>query len=1021
MAYSQYFQKASQLMAAASVTDTSLPTFGGITGLVANANGSLTATWAPATGTKPNFRYRVYISTSNAPATLFALTSVPYVSRSSSSPTSIDIWEDGTGAVLQNGVTYYVGIRAIDAQSFFDTNTASLSAVSLGVPATSTNNLLNQLIATVGTPAGASVSADIAQVEANAVSLVNGLDILFEVPDFEIPVTGTKDIPILIRFAKKGGSAAVDMDSSTVNINIVNAAAGSVVASTPMTRLNTGVYRYDLNISSSFTPQMLIVAFTFNYLTVSFTRSQVVEALSIYQGIATIEATLGTPAGPSMSADIASVKSDTSGLRTDYTTIRAGKLDNLDATVSSRATQTSVNTVQSSVNAIPTTPQLASVALTQYNTLTSAISSVQNNTNFSGVIPQIMDQQTGAGTKTYTFYANVFNTSGAPANPDSTILNYTVKDSSGTTLKAQAAMTNTGVGAFTGTFTVTSAMAETDVVVFFNYSVSAVAFQQVRTSKIESIATDSANIAAILSFTQNLPADPASNTVVNTRASQTSLNTLEATVGTPAGASVSADIAAVKSDTGGLRTDYTTARASKLDNLDAAMSSRSSQTSLNSLQASVNAVQSGVNITISQTSDSAIADAVWDEPLSPHNTAGSAGATLSGVSAQSSPTAIAAAVWSATLASFLSVGTTGRALNDAAYSGTGLTPIDYQNIADYIWDESISGHTNPNTFGERNNTLITQGNANNLANLDVAVSTRAPSATAVSSNDLTVPRIAKLDYLDVAVSSRAGVSDLAPIIAQTNLIPAFPATQAAVLNIPTNPLLVTDGRLTALDATISSRATPANLTPLATTADLAGFEAEVAIAIYNVQVSADEAARPSDITSAVAPLATGAEVAAVQDTLNTLAGEVVTPADVWSFGTRGLTEPVDTTDDLTPLAKTTDVTAARDAVIANLTQWTPKLVVAINPSTDEMTLLSWLELNGQVSMLASSSSVNVYDNTGTLVMAVGPDDMAFANGIFSFARANASTVLHANNAYTCTVDITIGVTTYAGVVPITVF
>jgi hypothetical protein len=51
---------------------------------------------------------------------------------------------------------------------------------------------------------------------------------------------------------------------------------------------------------------------------------------------------VGAPAGASISADIASVKSDSSGLRTDYTT---GKAAYLDASIVSRASQTSVNSI----------------------------------------------------------------------------------------------------------------------------------------------------------------------------------------------------------------------------------------------------------------------------------------------------------------------------------------------------------------------------------------------------------------------------------------------------------------------------------------------------------------------------------------------------------------------------------------------------------------------------------------------------------------------------------------------------
>ena len=52
----------------------------------------------------------------------------------------------------------------------------------------------------------------------------------------------------------------------------------------------------------------------------------------------TINTKIGTP-DVTVSADIASVKSDSNSLRIDYTTLRAAKLDNLDATVSSRQTE----------------------------------------------------------------------------------------------------------------------------------------------------------------------------------------------------------------------------------------------------------------------------------------------------------------------------------------------------------------------------------------------------------------------------------------------------------------------------------------------------------------------------------------------------------------------------------------------------------------------------------------------------------------------------------------------------------
>lgn len=661
-----------------------------------------------------------------------------------------------------------------------------------------------------------------------------------------------------------------------------------------------------------------------------------------------------------------------------WTNTRAGYLDNLtnlDTTVSSRASQTSVNSIptnpllttdsrlnnldatissratQSSVNAIPTTPQLAATALTQYNSLISAIGTIQNNTNFSGIVPQLMNQQFGASTEAYTFYANTFNDTGEPVDPDSDILNFAVEDNLGNTLQAMTAMTRTGTGAYTGIFTVTSSMGEADVVVFFTYSVSSVPYQQIRTSTISSTSADSANILAIKAKTDNLPSDPASNTVVNTRASQTSVNT------------ANVNISAIEGQTNQFSFSSGNVNANTVTNQD----------------------KTGYALTVGE------------------------------------HTQISHDVWDATLASYQTAGSTGKALNDSAYSGTSLSPTDISNIVYGVWDEPISAHTNPNTFGSRNQVLITQGMANNLNNLDTTISSRAPASTAISSSTLTVGRITNLDNLDVPVSSRASTTALAPIAAQTALIPAVPATQGAVLAIPTNPLLTTDGRLNNLDATISSRAKPSDLAPLATTADLDNFETNITNDVNAIGASVLTRAQPSDITSAVAPLATAAEVAAVQSTVDIIAGEQITPVDVWTYGTRSLTEPVDTTDDLTPLAKTTDVTASQAAIITAVDYWQSKLTVAINPTTDQMTLVAWLELNGQALTTPTVASVNVYDPTNTLVMAVGPDDMTNFQGTFTFTRANASTVLAANQTYTCEILITNSSIVYRGITPITVF
>ena len=71
-------------------------------------------------------------------------------------------------------------------------------------------------------------------------------------------------------------------------------------------------------------------------------------------------ARLGAPAGASVSADIAAAKSDTGGLRADYTTGRAGKLDNLDAAVSTRSAPGTAQTIDQTT-AIPGSPSAGTI------------------------------------------------------------------------------------------------------------------------------------------------------------------------------------------------------------------------------------------------------------------------------------------------------------------------------------------------------------------------------------------------------------------------------------------------------------------------------------------------------------------------------------------------------------------------------------------------------------------------------------------------------------------------------------
>lgn len=110
----------------ACVLDITPPTFGGITSLSMNSNGSLVASWSAATDASTPVRYNVYIKKGTATG-LFSVT--PYITQG----LSIKLYDDADGIRLAYGETYYVGVRAVDSIGNMETNTSSLSAVSTGV------------------------------------------------------------------------------------------------------------------------------------------------------------------------------------------------------------------------------------------------------------------------------------------------------------------------------------------------------------------------------------------------------------------------------------------------------------------------------------------------------------------------------------------------------------------------------------------------------------------------------------------------------------------------------------------------------------------------------------------------------------------------------------------------------------------------------------------------------------------------------------------------------------------------
>lgn len=127
----------SQSTTGTSISDTTAPTFAGITGLLANPNGSLRASWSVATDTS-EVRYEVYINTSNIG--LFSLSNRAVITIG----TTIDIFTLANNNLL-TPTTYYVGVRAIDTYGNRETNIIILNEDSLGVVDADIIALLNSI------------------------------------------------------------------------------------------------------------------------------------------------------------------------------------------------------------------------------------------------------------------------------------------------------------------------------------------------------------------------------------------------------------------------------------------------------------------------------------------------------------------------------------------------------------------------------------------------------------------------------------------------------------------------------------------------------------------------------------------------------------------------------------------------------------------------------------------------------------------------------------------------------------
>lgn len=112
----------------ACIVDLTPPTFSGINFLDVESRGQIRAGYSAASDPTLPIRYEIYIKASTASG-LFNTSNIIAITPN----LQYDIFTLPDGSFLQNGITYHVGVRAIDGVNNRDNNTISMSVISTGV------------------------------------------------------------------------------------------------------------------------------------------------------------------------------------------------------------------------------------------------------------------------------------------------------------------------------------------------------------------------------------------------------------------------------------------------------------------------------------------------------------------------------------------------------------------------------------------------------------------------------------------------------------------------------------------------------------------------------------------------------------------------------------------------------------------------------------------------------------------------------------------------------------------------
>lgn len=593
--------------------------------------------------------------------------------------------------------------------------------------------------------------------------------------------------------------------------------------------------------------------------------SAILSAVSGVQSTSnTINAKLGTP-GSTVSGDLASVKGDTSTLIGRITSGRAANLDNLDVAVSTRAASISAVDVASAVWNAPRASYNASGSFGEYIDAAVSTRATQVSVNAipsAGAIADAVWDEAGAG---HTAPGSFGSRLDATITSRESEVDADGRETANAIQHAQTqALIGSPVSSVSGDIAavkgqtasieskVDGVKAKTDQLAFTGGNVNA-------NSQVVSDKTGYAlSSAAEDSLVDKVWDEPISGHL-------TSGSTGKKLDDGDAVANVSAIADAVWDE---VRTGHNTAGTFG-EYIDAAISSRAAASSITSIGNDVTYIKNKSDQIFSQTDAATIAGAVWNAARSSYTASGSFGEASQGVLSAARATLIDnlsrldvvvstradQTTASAAAASASSVDgklTSGRAaaldnLDAQVSTRASQTSVNalpsVGAIADGVWDEATAGHNSAGTFGAKVTSLANGPTAADVADavwdearaghvaagsfgevLDAKVSLRATQTsvddikgTGFNASTDTLEKIRdKIDTLpttagDATAANQATIISALGTKASQSSVNTL---QTSVNAIPTNPALTTDPRLANLDATISSRAQEATLTQI---------------------------------------------------------------------------------------------------------------------------------------------------------------------------------------------------------------